>query len=497
VLAQSGEVVGQLAVVVPTVRPPSATESAALRRACQLVAVALDRAAATRQLGHLALHDALTGLPNRALFRERLEQALARSRRAGDMVAALCLDLDRFKEVNDALGHPAGDRLLQEMAARLSRCVRETDTVARLGGDEFAILQVGIEQPRGAHALAQRLIEVLAEPFDLGEHRTVGGASIGVAVAPNDGGTADLLLKNADIALYRAKADGRGAARFFEAEMEARLQARHLLERDLRRGLADGRFELHYQPQVEPVRGRTVGFEALLRWRDPERGMVPPAEFIPLAEEIGLILPLGEWALRRACPEAAAWPAPLRVAVNLSPVQFRHDDLAGVVATALRDAGLTPDRLELEITESIVLHETEATLATLAHLKALGVRISMDDFGTGYSSLSYLRRFPFDKLKIDRSFVQALGGQESDAAIVRAIIGLGRSLGMTTTAKGVETREQLARLRAEGCDEVQGYYFSRPQPAEAIASMIRRDGRTEDEARQASPGRPSLTPVLT
>jgi diguanylate cyclase (GGDEF)-like protein/PAS domain S-box-containing protein len=432
-----------------------------------------ERKRAEARIQYLAHHDALTALPNRVLFRDRLEQALARARREGEMVAVLSLDLDRFKEINDTLGHPAGDELLKGVAARLSACVRETDTVARLGGDEFAIVQVGLDQPQGAANLAQRSLQALSAPFDLGEHRTLTGASLGIAVAPADGDDPDWLLKNSDIALYRANAESRGTFRFFEEDMNVRLQARRALEQDLYRALAEGEFELHYQPQVDLSDGSLVGFEALLRWRHPDREIIPE-QFIPVAEESGIILPLGEWVLREACKEAATWPLPLKVAVNLSPAQFKHRDLAGLVAAVLQETQFDPDRLELEITESIILQDTEATFATLRRLKEMGVHISMDDFGTGYSSLSYLRRFPFDKIKIDRSFIGGLENSRGDAAIVRAVIALARSLGMTATAEGVETGHQLAYLQDEKCTEAQGYYLGRPAPADDVARMLAR-----------------------
>jgi diguanylate cyclase len=430
-----------------------------------------ERKRAEAQIQYLAHHDALTGLPNRVLFRDRLEQALARARRDGEMVAVLWLDLERFKEVNDTLGHPAGDALLKGVAARLIACMRETDTAARLGGDEFAIVQVGLAQPQGAAALARRFLESLSTPFELGEHRTLTRASLGIAVAPTDGDDPDRLLKNSDIALYRAKVESRGTFRFFEENMNVRLQARRALEQDLHRALAEGQFELHYQPQVRLSDGSLVGFEALLRWRHPEHE-VGPAEFIPVAEESGLILPLGEWVLRQACTEAAGWPRSLKVAVNLSPTQFKHRDLAGLVADVLEETGLDPDRLELEITESIILQDGDATLATLRRLKELGVHISMDDVGTGYSSLSYLRRFPCDKIKIDRSFICGLENSGGDAAIIRAVIALARSLGMTATAEGVETENQLAYLRDEDCNQAQGYYLGRPTPADEVTRML-------------------------
>ena len=389
-------------------------------------------------------------------------------------MAVLCLDLDRFKPVNDTLGHPVGDALLRAVAARLLACVREGDTAARLGGDEFAVLQAGAGQPEAAGALARRLVEALSAPYEVLGHQVVVGASVGVALAPGDGRDPDELLKRADMALYRAKADGRGTFRSFEPGMDARLQARRLLELDLRKALAAGELELHYQPLVDLRTGAVSALEALLRWRHPARGLVPPGEFVPLAEEIGLIVPVGGWVLRRACADAAGWPGGVRVAVNLSAAQFRGRELVAAVVGALAAAGLAPARLELEITETVLLRDGEATLATLRELRALGVRIAMDDFGTGYSSLGYLRSFPFDKIKIDRCFVRDLGASADCEAIVRAVTGLGGSLGIATTAEGVETEEQLERLRAEGCDEAQGFHLGRPMPAADVRALLDR-----------------------
>ncbi|MFL5222131.1 MAG: EAL domain-containing protein [Microvirga sp.] len=430
---------------------------------------------AEARIEHMARHDALTGLANRVLFREEMEKALVRVAR-GETVAVLCLDLDHFKSVNDTLGHPVGDGLLKAVTERLLACVRDTDTVARLGGDEFAILQAGLDKPESAAILAQRLIDDVCEPYDIDGHEVVVGASVGIAIAPSDGDHPDQLLKNADMALYRAKSDGRRLYRVFEREMDARLQARRALELDLRKALADGQFELFYQPLID-LRTETIsGCEALLRWNHPGRGLVSPAEFIPLAEEIGLIVPLGEWVLREACLEAAKWPRRMKVAVNLSPAQFKRRNLAPAVVRALAASALAANRLELEITESVLLLEDDATVKTLHLLRGLGVRISMDDFGTGYSSLSYLRSFPFDKIKIDRSFVRDLAEKEDCAAIVRAVAGLGASLGITTTAEGVETVEQLALVRAQGCTEAQGYLFSRPRRACDLPAVFAEQG---------------------
>jgi len=432
-----------------------------------------ERQHADKQVVFLARHDGLTRLPNRVLFYERVEQALAQVGR-GAQAAMLCLDLDRFKAVNDTLGHPVGDHLLQAVADRLQACVREVDTVARLGGDEFAVVQVGLDSPADAELLACRIVDVLSQPYDLDGHHVVIGTSIGVALAPGDGTHPDALLKNADMALYRAKLEGRGTHRFFEPEMDVRLQARRLLELDLRGALAIGEFEMFYQPLVSLASDQICGFEALMRWHHPTRGLVSPAEFIPVAEEIGLIVPLGKWALNQACMEAASWPGSVKVAVNLSPVQFKNGGLVQAVTDALDRSGLPARRLELEITETVLLQNNKATLATLHDLRDLGVRIAMDDFGTGYSSLSYLRSFPFDKIKIDQSFVRDLCAKPDSIAIIRAVTGLGTSLGMMTTAEGVETHEQLAQLRIECCTEVQGYLLSQPCPASGVAGLLQR-----------------------
>jgi diguanylate cyclase (GGDEF)-like protein len=424
------------------------------------------------RMAYMARHDALTDLPNRVLFREKLDEALAHARH-GNSLALLCLDLDQFKAVNDTLGHPVGDALLQAVARRLSARVRETDSVARLGGDEFAVVQAPIDKPTEVADLAERLIAVFDEPFEVNGHQVVIGTSIGIAFAPQDGLDADQLLKNADLALYRAKSDGRGMFRLFHTAMDAEMQARRLLELDLRQALRSGQFELFYQPLIDLHSQTVSGFEALLRWNHPERGMVSPGQFIPLAEEIGAIVPIGEWVLRQACAAAASWQGGQRVSVNLSPVQFKSRNLVASVAAALHEARLAPGRLELEITETVMLQDTDATLATLHELKNLGVSIAMDDFGTGYSSLSYLRRFPFDRIKIDQSFVREIGEQRDCGAIIRAVIALSHEFGMATTAEGVETRAQLCALALAGCSDIQGYLFSRPVPLRDIPAMLR------------------------
>ncbi len=448
------------------------------------------------QLVHLARHDPLTDLPNRAALREAVARAAVQAR-LGTPFAVLSLNLDRFRAVNDSLGHEAGDALLRQAAERLRLHVRTADTIARIGADSFAIVQTAITLPASPSVFAQRLIAVLSEPYVVADATVVVGASIGIAEPGLGAIDADALLRNADLARQHARQDAGGAVRLFVPEMDTNAQARRLLEMDLRQALERGEFELHYQPLVSVQNRRICAFEALLRWHHPERGMVRPDAFIPLAEEIGLIVPIGEWVLRRACAEAARWPDDIGVAVNLSSVQFARDGLVEQVQAAIADAGIAPRRLELEITERVLLRENADTLATLHRLRALGVRISMDDFGTGYSSLSYLRSFPFDKIKIDKSFVHALddtpGGNGESQAIVRAIAGLGLSLGIATTAEGVETVAQLNTLVADGCTEIQGYLFSPPRPAGDIARLLAAsDGwpgeQAQAEQEQAAPG---------
>lgn len=423
------------------------------------------------RITHLAFHDSLTGLPNRINFRQQLEAALTRVSKRGESVAILCLDLDGFKGVNDSLGHPVGDALLRQVG-QLLRGLASDGFVTRLGGDEFAIILDDSADPDRTRALAQSILDALCQPLHVDGHQIATGSSIGIAVGPSDGADADTLLKNADLALYRAKQDGRGVFRFFEPALDAAARKRRQLELDLREALHSGQFRLAFQPIFDLKKDRIGGFEALLRWEHPKRGNVPPIEFISVAEDTGLIIAIGDWVMQEACRQATAWPEHVRVAVNVSPLQFRNSGFQSVIFQALSRSGLTPNRLEVEITESVFL-EGETSVVTLLHqLRAMGVRVALDDFGTGYSSLSYLRSFPFDKIKIDKSFVDSLAHDDSSAAIVRAIVDLASALHMETTAEGVEDSDQLARLRGQGCSSIQGYLFSRPIEARDVLAMI-------------------------
>jgi diguanylate cyclase (GGDEF)-like protein/PAS domain S-box-containing protein len=423
-----------------------------------------ERKEAAERIAHLAFHDSLTGLPNRAVFAERLGETVAKAAETLEPVAVLCVDLAGFKAVNEKYGHPAGDALLVAAAQRLRSAVRGHELVARLGGDEFAVVQAGGQQPGHAGLLARRVVEALAEPFAIGAHTVRIGASVGVALFPADAADAEELVKNADMALYRAKAEGPGTARFYEEAMDEALRRRRRLEADLKQAVARGELAIHYQPLADLRSGAILGFEALLRWTHGRLGEIEPETFIPLAEESGLILELGDWVLRGACAEAARWTPALTLSVNLSPLQFAQGDLAAEVEAALAETGLDPARLELEVTEGLLIRDPEKAIAILERLKALGVAISMDDFGTGYSSLGHFRMFPFDKVKIDESFVHAMIDDPRALAIVRSVIGLGRGLAMPVVAEGVETEAQLEALRAEGCDQVQGHWISRPGP---------------------------------
>ena len=432
-----------------------------------------EKKAAEAKISHMAFHDALTGLANRRQLLEYFQRSLSRTKR-GESLAALCIDLDHFKPINDSLGHSFGDKLLCAVAERISSITRGRDMVARVGGDEFFIIQVAQQQPASAIALSQRLVDIISHPFEIDGHSVVLGTSIGVSLAPSDGTDPETLFKNADLAMYQSKSRGRGRFSFFEQTMDDKAHERHQLERDLRKAIVAREFEVYYQPIVNIEEDRVSGFEALLRWNHPYKGLVPPDQFIPLAEETGLIVPIGEWVVNQACLEAKKWGNDLHVAVNLSPVQFRGNKLVPMVRAALAESGLDARLLELEITESLLLQDTEHTIGILQLLKSLGVRIAVDDFGTGYSSLGYLQKFAFDKIKVDRSFIRELHNNPHSIAIIRAVTGLSRSLSMTTTAEGVETREQLDQMIAEGCTEVQGYFFGKPSPACEVAVFLRK-----------------------
>jgi diguanylate cyclase (GGDEF)-like protein/PAS domain S-box-containing protein len=451
-----------------------------------------ERKRAEARVAFMAQHDGLTGLPNRNLLRQHMDELLVHTRRSAEKVAVLVLGLDSFKAVNDSLGHGIGDKLLRSVAKRLRSTLREEDTVARLNSDEFAVVQSGLTRPDDAVLLARRLLEAIGDPYLIDGHSIVIGASIGIAMAPGDGDDSDKLLKNADMALSRAKNDSRGTFSFFEAGMDARAQSRRRTEIDLREAIQNDVLRPYYQPLIDLVTGRITGFEALVRWPHPERGMIPPAEFIPIAEETGLINALGGLMLRRACMDAARWPDDVHIAVNLSPLQFRVGNLLSVVMDALKQSGLPARRLELEITETLLLEKSSQVLATLHALRALGVRISMDDFGTGYSSLSYLRSFPFDKIKIDQSFVRDLAANRDAQAIVRSIVSLGIGLGVTITAEGVETEAELRCLRAEGCHEAQGFLFSHARPNAEIIALL----KAQYGADFSAPGDPAEAAAL-
>ena len=440
----------------------------------QLVAIVdiTQRKRAEAEVAYLAHHDALTELRNRAYFRNQLAATIDLRQRKKERLAVCFLDLDQFKDVNDSFGHPTGDRLLWMVAQRLQGALSDGDLTARLGGDEFAAILHHVASPAQVGDNISELIELLSQPYNIDGLEVAIGASVGIALFPDDGQSADDLLKNADMALYQAKSEGRGRHSFFQKDMDLKAQERRALEADLKHALSAGQLEVHYQPLVDISRNRVAGFEALLRWRHPQRGMIPPSDFIPIAEATGLIIPIGEWALRTACAEAATWRNGISVAVNLSAIQFRTLDLVNTVIGALAHSGLAPERLELEITESVLLAETESTQATLHKLRDFGVRIALDDFGTGYSSLSYLRGFPFDKLKIDRSFVKDLSDRQDCTAIIAAISSLAKSLGIATTAEGVETPQQLDFLRLQGCTQAQGYLFSPAAPSADLAELV-------------------------
>jgi len=420
---------------------------------------------------HLAMHDSLTGLPNRALISEELRHAIQHLA-PDEMLAVHLLDLDQFKHINDTMGHGSGDKLLQIVAERLRPLIREADTVARMGGDEFAILQLGITSTADAEALAQRIIDALSRTFDIEDSSVQIGTSIGIAFGPQDGETADLLVRNADLALYQAKGDGRGAYRLYEPDMNERQQARRVMEYELRAALENNQFELYFQPLVSLASNEISGFEALVRWIHPERGIIAPDTFISIAEECGLITQIGAWTLRQACKAAAQWPEELKVAVNISPVQLRETGLTQQVVRALAASGLAPGRLELELTETSCLNDDTTMLGVLHQIRNLGVRVATDDFGIGYSSLSLLQKFPFDKIKIDRTFVQEMSKSASSLSIVRAVVALAKGLGIPSTAEGVENLEQLETVIAEGCTEMQGYLLSHPLPEKDVTKFL-------------------------
>jgi diguanylate cyclase (GGDEF)-like protein len=429
-----------------------------------------ERRLANERIAHLAHYDALTDLPNRVLFREQIERELQKAAH-GEQFALLYIDIDEFKGINDSLGHHVGDELLKAVATRIKDCIKPGDLIARLGGDEFAVIQTAIGGRADVVEFVARLYDAIRQPYQCLGHHLTTDASIGIALAPQDGTELDQLIKHADLAMYGAKAEGRRTHRFFEPEMDARAKARLTMEQDLRQALVDGGFEIHYQPLLDLANSEVTGCEALLRWRHPQRGMVSPAEFIPLAEDTGLINELGDWVMQTACAEAAGWPSQIRLAVNVSPIQLKSPTLALRIMRALAASGLPPDRLEIEITEAVLIHDDETALAILHQLRAIGVRIALDDFGTGFSSLSYLKRFPFDKIKIDRCFVSDIE-VDGSAAIVQAVVNIAAARNMTTVAEGVETEQQREILHQLGCTQMQGYLFSAPKPAAEVRKLL-------------------------
>jgi diguanylate cyclase (GGDEF)-like protein len=470
--SRSGRVIGTFAFYFHATRGPTALERRIVDACVHVCAVALEHHETQSRIEEMAYHDALTQLANRPGFQSSLVDALRKRPQGGVAIAVHCIDLEDFKSVNDSLGHPIGDKLLQAVARRLRTVTRRSETIARMGSDEFAIIQPGIEGDSDAASLAERVIEVIRQPYDIDGHKIVVGASVGTAIGRYDAVTADILMCNADLALYHAKLERRGSFRLFSPEIDARVRAQRSLESDLRSALADGQFELNFQPLFSAKRRKISGFEALMRWHHPQRGLVPASEFIPAAERIGLIAALGEFALREACTTAARWPEHLRIAVNLSPAQFAASGLVKAVSDALANSGLAPNRLELEITETVLLQNSQATRDTLFELRALGVRIALDDFGTGYSSLSYLLSFPFDKIKIDRSFIEDIVANSRSQKIVKAVVAMASDLDMETTAEGIETDEQLAAVCKAGCTEIQGYLLGRPQPARDVDKLV-------------------------
>ena len=438
---------------------------------CRMI---VDVQATEQQARHMAGHDVLSGLPNRMTFTTRLGVELSRVGRAGEGIAVFFLDLDKFKDVNDQLGHAAGDMLLVEFGRRMQSLLRGADTLSRFGGDEFAIVQTSVRSPADVEALARRILAATAEVFDLNGSQAYVGVSIGIAMAPENANDTDSMMRLADIALYRAKSEGRNRFSFFAQDMDDQLRLRKLVEDELRSAIVNDELILHYQPQVAASTGRIVGFEALVRWLHPTQGYIAPADFIPIAEERGLIVPLGEWVLRQACLDAIEWPNDMTVAVNISPIQFKHKDYVASVARIVEETGIDPTRIELELTEGLVVDDADMAENAIMELRALGVRFALDDFGTGYSSLIYLRRFAFDKIKIDKSFLDQMEATGESTILVHSVVHLGRALGLTVTAEGVENEEQHRLLQAVGCHLLQGYLFSRPVVAEAALALARR-----------------------
>ncbi len=459
-----------------TSRPPDKALLQSTRAIGSQIGLFIARKQAEERIRHLAHYDELTGLANRSMFSQRLSHALAQARRNGIQLAVLFIDLDRFKKINDTLGHEAGDSVLKEVAERLQGCLRESDTVGRLGGDEFVALLEGIPQSMHCAEVAQKILAAVARPFAFDTQEFHLTASIGISTYPADSEDVQSLLKNADVAMYRAKELGKNNFQFYSAQMNIHTLERLALESSLRGALERNEFVLHYQPKIDIRSGRIIGMEALVRWQHPTKGLIPPMQFIPLAEETGLIVPIGEWVLRTACARNKSWQEqglpPLRIAVNLSARQFAHENLLQDVARVLNETGLDAAFLELEITESMVMHDPEHAIELLNKLKAMGISISIDDFGTGYSSLSYLKRFPIDSVKIDRSFIKDLPLDGDDAAITQAIIAMAHGLKLKVIAEGAETGEQLSFLRAHKCDEMQGYYFSKPLPEHEFILLV-------------------------
>ena len=467
--ARASQIEGKRFITSKRIGVPDQTGEA--RYLINVVDDVTERRRADEKIAHLAHYDALTDLPNRVLFREQIERELQRTSQ-GEQFALLYIDIDEFKGINDSLGHHVGDELLKAVAGRIRSCLGEGDLIARLGGDEFAVIQTGVRDVGDVVEFVTRIHELIRQPYQCLGHQLSTDASIGIALAPQDGTDLDQLVKNADLAMYGAKAGGRRTHRFFEPAMDACAKARLAMEQDLRQALVDGGFEIHYQPLVDLVSDEVTGCEALLRWRHPERGMISPAEFIPVAEDTGLIVELGEWVLKTACAEAASWPDHIRVAVNVSPVQLKCPTLALKITSALASSGLRASRLEIEITEAVLIRDDETALTILHQLRNIGVRIALDDFGTGYSSLSYLKRFPFDKIKVDRCFISDITEIDGSSAIVQAVVNIAASRNMTTTAEGVETLEQKQLLRALGCTEMQGYLFSAAKPGPEVRHLF-------------------------